>query len=104
MAIAKTHLELAALMAHQASEIFDAGGDAGMYANMAKYAGAEAEIEAVDVSIQVHGGSGFTTDVDVITDRQQMSSMRVRAATRCAIFISSTAIGLFAKVSRAHTS
>ena len=67
LAIAKTHLELAALMMHEAARVFDAGGDAGMYANMAKYAGAEAAIEAVDAAIQVHGGMGFTGDVDVIT-------------------------------------
>ncbi len=67
MAIAKTNLELASLMTHHAAAVFDAGGDAGMYANMAKYAAAEAAIEAVDAAIQVHGGMGFTGDVDVIT-------------------------------------
>lgn len=67
MALAKTHLELSALMTHHAAEVFDAGGDAGMYANMAKLAAAEAAIEAVDVAIQVHGGMGFTGDVDIIT-------------------------------------
>ncbi len=67
MAIARTHLELASLMTHYAAHVFDAGQDAGMYANMAKYAGAEAGIEAVDIAIEVHGGSGFTGEVDVIT-------------------------------------
>ncbi len=67
MAEAKTHLELASLMNLHAAERFDAGEDAGVYANMAKLAGAEAGIEAVDVSMQVHGGSGFTGDVDLIT-------------------------------------
>lgn len=67
MAVAKTHLELAALMTHHAAEVFDAGEDSGMYANMAKYAAAEAAIEAVDIAMQVHGGSGFTSDVDLIT-------------------------------------
>jgi alkylation response protein AidB-like acyl-CoA dehydrogenase len=67
MAIAKTKLELASLMAHKAAEIFDEGGDAGMYANMAKYSAAEAGIEAVDLSMEVHGGSGFTGEVDIIT-------------------------------------
>lgn len=67
MAIAKTNLELASLMTHKAAEVFDGGGDAGMYANMAKYAAAEAGIAAVDISMEVHGGSGFTGEVDVIT-------------------------------------
>lgn len=38
-----------------------------MYANMAKLAAAEAAIEAVDLAIQVHGGMGFTGDVELIT-------------------------------------
>jgi alkylation response protein AidB-like acyl-CoA dehydrogenase len=66
MAIAKTHLELAALMARHAAEQFDAGGDAreiGMYCNMAKYAAAEAAIDAVDIAIQVHGGLGHSEEV-----------------------------------------
>lgn len=67
MAIAKTALEMAALMTARAAEVFDAGGDAGMYANMAKYAAAEAAIETVDIAMQVHGGSGFTGEVDLIT-------------------------------------
>ncbi len=67
MAVAKTRLELASLMAHKAAEIFDEGGDAGMYANMAKYAAAEAAIDAVDIAMQVHGGSGFTGETDIIT-------------------------------------
>ncbi len=67
MAIAKTELELASLMAHRAAEMFDAGGDAGMYANMAKYAAGEAAVKSVDLAIQVHGGSGFMGETDVIT-------------------------------------
>ncbi len=67
MAEARTHLELAALMAHHAARVFDEGGEAGPYANMAKFAAGEAAIEAVDLAMQVHGGSGFTGEVDLIT-------------------------------------
>ena len=67
MAIAKTHLELAALMARQAATTFDQGGNAGPYANMAKFAAAEAAIEACDLAIEVHGGAGFTGEMDIIT-------------------------------------
>ncbi|HUJ57563.1 MAG TPA: acyl-CoA dehydrogenase family protein [Kofleriaceae bacterium] len=62
-----TDLELAALMAHHAAARFDAGDDAAMLANMAKLAAAEAGIAAVDRAIQVHGGAGFTAEVDLIT-------------------------------------
>jgi len=69
LAEAKTHLELAALMTLYAAQLFD-GGDkvtAAAYANMAKFAAAEAATEACDLAIEVHGGSGFSTDVDLIT-------------------------------------
>ncbi len=69
LAIARTNLELAALMTRYAAQIFD-GGDrvtAAAYANMAKFAAAEAATEACDLAIEVHGGSGFSTDVDLIT-------------------------------------
>jgi acyl-CoA dehydrogenase len=69
LAIAKTNLELAALMTRYAAQLFD-GGDkvtAAAYANMAKFAAAEAATEACDLAIEVHGGSGFSTDIDLIT-------------------------------------
>ena len=69
LAIVKTNLELAALMTRYAAQLFD-GGDkvtAAAYANMAKFAAAEAAIEACDLAIEVHGGSGFSIDVDLIT-------------------------------------
>jgi alkylation response protein AidB-like acyl-CoA dehydrogenase len=67
LALARTHLELAALMAHRSAAAFDAGEDAGMYANMAKMAAADAALEAVDTSIQVMGGSGFTKEADLMS-------------------------------------
>jgi alkylation response protein AidB-like acyl-CoA dehydrogenase len=70
LAMVATELELAGLMARHAARLFDAGVDrrtVGIYANMAKYAAAEAAIRAVDTAIQVHGGAGFTGEADVIT-------------------------------------
>jgi acyl-CoA dehydrogenase len=67
LAIAQTHLELAALMTRKAAIRFDQGANAGPEANMAKFAAAEAAIEACDLAIEVHGGNGFTRDFDVIT-------------------------------------
>ncbi len=82
MAVAKTQLELAALMTHRAAEVFDQGGEAGMYANMAKYAAAEAAIETVDLAMQVHGGSGFTGEVDLITLWPMVRLMRTAPVSR----------------------
>lgn len=69
LAEAKTHLELAALMTRYAAQVFDTGDKvtAAAYANMAKFAAAEAATEACDLAIEVHGGSGFSNDVDLIT-------------------------------------
>jgi acyl-CoA dehydrogenase len=69
LAIAKTNLEMAALTTHYAARLFDEGDKmtAAAYANMAKFAAAEAATEACDLAIEVHGGSGFSTDVDLIT-------------------------------------
>ena len=69
LAVAKTNLELAALMTRYAAQLFDAGDKvtAAAHANMAKLAAADAATEACDLAIEVHGGSGFSTDVDLIT-------------------------------------
>lgn len=67
LARANAHLEAARLMLYSACETYDAGGDAGWAANMAKLLASEAANEAVDAVIQAHGGSAFDRDTDVIT-------------------------------------
>lgn len=69
LAEVKTRLELAAVMTHYAAAMSDAGDKAGAaaYANMAKLAAADAATDACDLAIEVHGGSGFSNDVDLIT-------------------------------------
>lgn len=69
LAEVKARLELAALMTRYAASVFD-GGDkmkAAAYANIAKFAAADAATDACDLAIEVHGGSGFSADVDLIT-------------------------------------
>ncbi|GAB3492015.1 acyl-CoA dehydrogenase family protein [Amycolatopsis cihanbeyliensis] len=60
----KVELELAKLMTQKAATLYDAGDDfgAGEAANMAKYAGAEVAIRAVDQAVQVHGGNGLAAE------------------------------------------
>jgi len=85
MARAKIHLELAAQMAWHAAEQFEAHADSrlvGQYANMAKFAAAEAATEAVDIAIQVHGGLGFSGDIDLITMWPMVRSWQVAPVTR----------------------
>jgi alkylation response protein AidB-like acyl-CoA dehydrogenase len=69
LAHAAVQVELAKLMVHKAATLYDAGRDieAGVAANLAKYATADAAALAVDTAIQVHGGNGMTTDYGVAT-------------------------------------
>ena len=66
LAKAKIHVELAALMAAKAAWLYDNGLPAGEASNMAKYAAAEAAIEAVDAAIQVHGGNGLSVEYGLL--------------------------------------
>ena len=65
LAIARSEIEMASLMALKAAWAFDHGLPAGEFANIAKYAGAEAGIHAVDATIQTHGGNGFTKEYGI---------------------------------------
>jgi alkylation response protein AidB-like acyl-CoA dehydrogenase len=69
LAHATIQVELARLMVAKAASLYDLGRDveAGVAANMAKYASAEAAALAVDTAIQVHGGNGMTTEYGVAT-------------------------------------
>ncbi len=64
LAEVKIELELARLMTQKAAAIYDSGDDAaaGEAANMAKYAGAEVAVRAVDQAVQVHGGNGLASE------------------------------------------
>jgi alkylation response protein AidB-like acyl-CoA dehydrogenase len=69
LAHAQVQVELARLMIAKAATLYDAGRDieAGVAANLAKYASSEAATLAVDTAIQVHGGNGMTTEYGVAT-------------------------------------
>jgi alkylation response protein AidB-like acyl-CoA dehydrogenase len=69
LAHAAIQVELARLMVAKAATLYDAGRDleAGVAANMAKYASSEAATLAVDTAIQAHGGNGMTTEYGVAT-------------------------------------
>jgi alkylation response protein AidB-like acyl-CoA dehydrogenase len=62
LAKAKVEVELAKLMTYKAAWQYDHGHDAAEAANMAKYAAGEAALEALDLSIQTHGGNGLTSE------------------------------------------
>src|SRR5262249_37188540 len=65
----KIELEAARLMTYKSAWAFDQQmypGEVGMYANMAKYLGAELAIKACDRAIQTLGGYGFSEEYGVI--------------------------------------
>jgi len=63
LAVAYIDVELARLMTQKAAWAHDSGlPGAGEAANMAKYAAAEAGLQAIDAAIQTHGGNGFASE------------------------------------------
>jgi len=78
--IAKAHMaiEAADLMRTKAAKMFDAGNPCGPEANMAKYLGSEAAIDAGNACIDCHGGYGFAEEYDI--ERKYRESRLYRAA------------------------
>lgn len=66
LAKAKVEVELAALMTARAAWLHDHGEPAGEASNMAKYAAAEAALNACDAAIQTHGGNGLATEFGLL--------------------------------------
>ncbi|WP_238947170.1 acyl-CoA dehydrogenase family protein [Saliniramus fredricksonii] len=65
--IAKAYAQMRAaeLMVQQAIALYEAGGNCGAEANMAKMLAADASFEAANVCVQTHGGFGFAEEYDV---------------------------------------
>jgi alkylation response protein AidB-like acyl-CoA dehydrogenase len=84
LAHAAIQVELARLMVAKAASRYDAGRDveAGVAANMAKYAAAEAAALAVDTAIQAHGGNGMTTEYGVATLMGGVRAGRIAPVSR----------------------
>ena len=84
LAHAQIQLELARLMVAKAAALYDAGRDleAGVAANLAKYASADAAALAVDTAIQVHGGNGMTTEYGVSTLLGAVRAGRIAPVSR----------------------
>jgi len=78
--IAKAHMaiEAADLMRTKAAKMFDSGIPCGPEANMAKYLGSEAAIDAGNACMDCHGGYGFAEEYDI--ERKYRESRLYRAA------------------------
>ncbi len=84
LAHAQIQVELARQMVYRAAALYDADSpiEAGIAANMAKYAASEAAILAVDTAIQSHGGNGMTTEYGVATLLGAARSARIAPVSR----------------------
>ena len=58
-------MRAAELMVRHAAALYEAGGNAGAEANMAKLLASEASWTAADMCVQTHGGFGFAEEFDV---------------------------------------
>ncbi len=58
-------MRAAELMVHHAAQAYDADGNPGEYANMAKLLASEASWAAADMCVQTFGGFGFAEEYDV---------------------------------------
>ena len=58
-------MRAAELMVHHAAQVYDAGGNPGAEANMAKLLASEASWAAADICVQTFGGFGFAEEYDV---------------------------------------
>lgn len=58
-------MRAAELMVHHAAQVYDAGGNPGAEANMAKMLASEASWAAADMCVQIFGGFGFAEEYDV---------------------------------------
>jgi acyl-CoA dehydrogenase len=65
IARAYAQMRTAALMVREAASLYDAGGDCGAEANMAKLAAADASWSAAEMCVQTHGGFGFAEEFDI---------------------------------------
>lgn len=97
LAHAHIQVELARLMIYKAASLFDAGRDleAGVSANMAKYACADAAALAVDTAIQTLGGNGMTTEYGLATLLGSVRAFRIAPVSREMIlnFVSQHVLG-----------
>ena len=65
IARAYAQMRAAELMVHAAAAKYEAGGDIGPEANMAKLLAADASWAAADMCVQTHGGFGFAEEYDI---------------------------------------
>jgi alkylation response protein AidB-like acyl-CoA dehydrogenase len=67
LAAAHIHMRAAMQLTDEACRLYDEGAPVGELANMCKYLGASAGLEALDAAISVHGGNSVTYEYKLAT-------------------------------------
>jgi alkylation response protein AidB-like acyl-CoA dehydrogenase len=97
LAAAHIDVEVGRLATRHAAELFDQGHPgAGEAANIAKYAGAEAALKALDQAIQTHGGNGLSHEYGLSDLWFVTRLMRTAPVSREMVlnFVAQTSLGL----------
>jgi alkylation response protein AidB-like acyl-CoA dehydrogenase len=97
LAEAHINVELSRLATKHAATLYDQGNPgAGEAANMAKFAGAEAALKALDQSIQTHGGNGLANEYGLSELWFITRLMRTAPVSREMVlnFVAQTSLGL----------
>lgn len=96
LAKASMEVELAALMMRKAAWLHDRGLPAGEASNTAKYAAAEAALNAIDAAIQTHGGNGLAREYGLIPYWGVARLLRIAPVSREMIlnFVAQHSLGL----------
>ncbi|RFA13407.1 acyl-CoA dehydrogenase [Subtercola boreus] len=82
LARASMETELAALMTRKAAWLHDNGLPAGEASNTAKYAAAEAALNAIDAAIQTHGGNGLAHEYGLMPYWGMARLLRIAPVSR----------------------
>jgi alkylation response protein AidB-like acyl-CoA dehydrogenase len=67
LAAAHIHMQAAQLVTDRACALYDSGLEFGELANMAKFLGASAGLEALDAAVNAHGGNGVSYEYQLST-------------------------------------
>jgi hypothetical protein len=96
LALATIHLEAARQMTYKSAIDYEEGRPAGTSATMAKFLASRAALEAVEASIQTHGGHAFVVETDIATLWPMVRVMQIAPLNNESVlnFVSERVLGL----------
>jgi acyl-CoA dehydrogenase len=96
LALATIHLEAARQMTYKSAIDYEEDRPAGTSATMAKFLASRAALEAVEASIQTHGGHAFVVETDIATLWPMVRVMQIAPLNNESVlnFVSERVLGL----------